>query len=136
MPSSSPTHASGARGSRESESMGTSPAGPPSGAATENVPGAAALAPIPEAISVLPHPLPPSSSSLTASAHGRRTLSTAFVRVGPDGHLTVEQRDGRVLILRNVIMRAKDYCGIAVSGPAKVQYCGSYADVLAARPGG
>lgn len=72
-----------------------------------------------------------------AEAHGRRILSTAFVRVGPDGHLTVELRGGRVLVLRNVVMRPSDYCGMQVAGsPARAKYCGGYAEVAAARPGG
>jgi hypothetical protein len=63
-------------------------------------------------------------------------LSTAFVRVGPDGRLVVELRDGRVLVLRDVVMRAKDYCGVrVVGGKAGGQYCGGYAEVAAARPG-
>jgi hypothetical protein len=63
-------------------------------------------------------------------------LSTAFVMVGPDGRLTVELRDGRVLVLRNVVMRRKDYCGVQVlGGKAGGRYCGGYADVAAARPG-
>jgi hypothetical protein len=57
--------------------------------------------------------------------------------VGPDGLLTVELRNGRVLVLRNVVMRRKDYCGVQVlGGPAGGQYCGGYAEVAAARPGG
>jgi hypothetical protein len=57
--------------------------------------------------------------------------------VGPDGHLTVELRDGRVLVLRNLVMRPKDYCGMQVAGgPARAKYCGGYAEVAAARPGG
>jgi hypothetical protein len=72
-----------------------------------------------------------------AEAEGRRTLSTAFVRVGPDGHLTVELRNGRVLVLRNVTMRPKDYCGEQVlGGRGGGRYCGGYAEVSAARPGG
>ena len=72
-----------------------------------------------------------------AEALGRRILSTAFVRVGPDGHLTVELHDGHVLVLRNVIMRSKDFCGAQVAGePARTKYCGGYAEVAAARPGG
>ena len=72
-----------------------------------------------------------------AEAAGRRELSTAFVRVGPDGHLTVTLRDGRVLVLRDVVMRARDYCGALVAGdPGRTKYCGGYADVVAARPGG
>src|SRR4051794_17113256 len=43
-----------------------------------------------------------------AEAEGRRTLSTAFVRMGPDGHLTVELRDGRAMVLRGVVMRPRD----------------------------
>ena len=72
-----------------------------------------------------------------AEALGRRTLSTAFVRVGPDGHLTVELLDGRVIVLRNVVMGPKDYCGVHVTGnTADTKYCGGYAEVAAARPGG
>lgn len=72
-----------------------------------------------------------------AEAEGRRTLSTAFVMVGPDGHLTVELRNGRALVLRNVVMRPRDYCGAQiVGGQAGKQYCGGYAEVAAARPGG
>jgi hypothetical protein len=64
-------------------------------------------------------------------------LSTAFVMVGPDGHLTVELRTGHVLVLRDVVMRPKDYCGVQVlGGPAGKRYCGGYAEVAAARPGG
>jgi hypothetical protein len=71
-----------------------------------------------------------------AEAQGRQALSTAFVRLGPDGHLTVELRDGRVMVLKNVRVGAKDYCGVPVSDvPASQKFCGSYADVVAARPG-
>ena len=64
-------------------------------------------------------------------------MSTAFVRVGPDGHLTVELRNGRVLVLRNVVMRPKDYCGVqGLGGRGGARYCGDYAEVAAARPGG
>lgn len=72
-----------------------------------------------------------------AEAQGRRTLSTAFVRVGPDGHLTVELHNGHVLVLRDVVMRPRDYCGVQVAGDrARAKYCGGYAEVAAARPGG
>lgn len=71
-----------------------------------------------------------------AEAVGRRTLSTAFVRIGPDGNLTVELKDGRTVVLRDVVMNPKDYCGVQVGGPAaRSKYCGGYADVAAARPG-
>ena len=70
-------------------------------------------------------------------ALGRRTLSTAFVMVGADGHLTVELLDGHVLVLRDVIMGPKNYCGVQVAdNSARTKYCGGYAEVAAARPGG
>jgi hypothetical protein len=88
-------------------------------------------------VSVAENPVPALPADSPAAAEGRRTLSTAFVRVGPDGRLTVELRSGPVLVLRNVVMRRKDYCGEHVlGGPAGAQYCGGYADVAAARPGG
>ena len=71
-----------------------------------------------------------------AAAAGRRILSTAFVRVGPGSHLTVELHDGRVLVLRDVVMRPADYCGVQIRDSARVKYCGGYAEVAAARPGG
>ena len=78
---------------------------------------------------------PPADSP--AEARGRRTLSTAFVRLGPGGHLTVELRDGRMIVLRDVVMRRNDYCGAPVAnGPARARYCGRYGDIIAARPGG
>lgn len=80
-------------------------------------------------------PAPPADSP--AAALGRRIFSTAFVRVGPDGRLTVELHDGQVLVLRDVVMRRQDYCGAHVAGDrAPALYCGGYADVAAARPGG
>lgn len=95
------------------------------------------LGPIPEPVPAAENPVPALPADSPAEAQGRRTLSTAFVRVGPDGHLTVELRNGRVLVLRNVVMRRKDYCGVQVlGGPAGAQYCGGYAEVVAARPGG
>ena len=63
-------------------------------------------------------------------------MSTAFVRVGPDGHLTVELRNGRAMVLRDVVMRPRDYCGVQVGGSAGKKYCGGYGDIAAARPGG
>ena len=99
-------------------------------------PARAAVAPIPEPVSAAANPLPAAADS-PAEAQGRRTLSTAFVRVGPDGQLTVELRDGRVLILRDVVMRPRDYCGLRVAAGAKgARYCGGYAEVAGARPGG
>jgi hypothetical protein len=93
----------------------------------------AAVGPIPEPVSAAEN----LAADSAAEAQGRRTLSTAFVRVGPDGHLTIERLNGAVSVLRNVIMRPKDYCGVQVfGGSAGKRYCGSYAEVAAARPGG
>ena len=70
-----------------------------------------------------------------AEAWGRRTLSTAFVRLGAGEYLTVELRDGRTLVLRDVVLRRKDYCGMQVrDGAAGRRYCGGYGDIAAARP--
>jgi hypothetical protein len=72
-----------------------------------------------------------------AEAQGRRILSTAFVRVGPDGQLRIELRDGSSMVLRDVVMGRKEYCGTQVAGaPKGKRYCGGYAEVSAARPGG
>jgi hypothetical protein len=57
--------------------------------------------------------------------------------MGPDGHLTVELRDGRAMVLRDVVMRPRDFCGVQVLGDsAGAKYCGGYGEVAAARPGG
>lgn len=98
--------------------------------------GRAAVGPIPEPVSVAQNPLLSLRADSRAAALGRRTLSTAFVRVGPDGRLTVELRNGRVLVLRNVVMRSRDYCGVnELAGSAGANYCGGYAEVAAAWPG-
>lgn len=77
------------------------------------------------------------SRDTPAEARGRKIVSTAFVMIGPDGQLTVELRDGRVLELRDVTMGPRDYCGRPVSDtPTGKRYCGKYDDVAAARPGG
>lgn len=89
-------------------------------------------APISDAENAVPAP----PQNLDASALGRRTLTTAFVRVGPDGYLTVKLRDGRTLILRNIVMRPNDYCGRLIYAKLPgTKYCGSYADVAIASPG-
>ena len=99
-------------------------------------PALAARGPIPEPVSVADNPLPGSRADTPEEALGRRTLSTAFVRVGPGERLTVELRSGRVVELRDVVMRPKDYCGVPVSGSAGARFCGGYADIASARPGG
>ena len=91
--------------------------------------------PVPEAAAE--NPAPAARADSPAEAEGRRTLSTAFVRVGPDGHLTVELRNGRAMVLRDVVMRPRDFCGVQVlGGSAGTRYCGGYGDIAAARPGG
>ena len=124
--------ASGDTGAGDRKSLAPSPAGQDPGDRAQAIQG-----PIQEAVSAAENPghaMPDDLSTVTA---GRRTLSTAFVRIGPDGHLTVELHDGRVLVLRDIVMRAGEYCGAQVQGgsPGK-RYCGRYADVAAARPGG
>lgn len=97
----------------------------------------AAQGPMPEPASAAENPAPAPLADSHAAASGRRILSTAFVRVGPDGHLTVELQDGRAVVLRDVVMGPKSYCGIQVAGgPSHAKYCGEYAEVIAARPGG
>lgn len=97
----------------------------------------AAVGPSPAPVSAAENPLPAGPADSPLAAQGRRTLSTAFVQVGPDGLLTVQLRDGRILLLRNVVMRPNDYCGAQASGSsAGKQYCGGYADVAEARPNG
>lgn len=106
-----------------------------SGTNVESSSGRGVGAPEPEAIAKKSAPGPLGDSP--TEAQGRLILSTAFVRLGPGGHLTVELRNGRVLALRDVVMRARDYCGVQVAGdPARAKYCGGYAEVAAARPGG
>jgi hypothetical protein len=101
----------------------------------------AARGPIPTPVSAAEDPAsvpkPAMSVDSPAEALGRRILSTAFVRVGPDDNLTVELHNGHVLVLQNMVMRRKDYCGVQVlEGLGGTKYCGRYADVVAARPGG
>lgn len=67
-------------------------------------------------------------------AEGRLILSTALVRVGPDRLLTVVTTDGRTLLLRDVTMHARNYCG--VEQPGDRRFCEGYANIAEARPGG
>lgn len=105
-----------------------------SSAPAQSVPRGAALGPAVQPISAAGNSLPADSA---AEALGRRTLSTAFVRVGPDGLVTVQLHGGRTLVLRNLVMRRKKFCGSLLAGErAGTEYCGGYAEVAAARPGG
>ena len=102
--------------------------------------GQAALGPMSQPVSAaanpVPAPSPVAAANSSAEASGRRTLSTAFVRVGPDGILTVDLRDGRVVVLRDLVMRPDHYDGVQiVGGRPGGRYRGAYADVAAARPG-
>jgi hypothetical protein len=137
MPKSSPDSGTTAQGSSEAGSDGQASGAPnPTGRGAGNQ-ERAALGPVPQPVSAAENRVPAASADSPAEAQGRRTLSTAFVRVGPDGHLTVELRNGRVLVLRGVVMRPRDYCGLHVAGgSARGRYCGGYAEVAAARPGG
>lgn len=92
---------------------------------------------LPEPASAAVNPAPGPRADSPAEAQGRRTLSTAFVMMGADGHLTVELRNGRAMVLRDVVMGPREYCGLLVlGGSAGKRYCGGYGDVAAARPGG
>lgn len=91
---------------------------------------------MPEPVSAAENPAPAPQPTLSLEAQGRRTLSTAFVMVDPNGYLTVRLRDGQVVVLRDVVMRPADYCGVrALGGKPGARYCGRYADVVAASPG-
>ncbi len=116
----------------EVEAAGREPAG--GGARSRE---RAAAGPSPEPVSAAENPAPVAAADSPAAAQGRRILSTGFVRVGPDGHLTVTLRNARVLVLRDVVMRRKDYCGAYVlGGKAGARYCGEYSEIAAAKPGG
>jgi hypothetical protein len=97
----------------------------------------AAQGPIPAPVSAAENLAPAMPADSREAGQGRRTLSTAFVRVGPDRHLAIELRDGRVLVLRDMVMGPAEYCGVQVlDGLAGKRYCGGYADVASANPGG
>ena len=104
----------------------------------------AAQGPLPEVVSAAENlalvPALTVPADLSADALGRRKLSTAFVRMGPNDYLTVELRNGHVLALRNVVMHPKKYCGAQVpDAPRTVNYCGLYSDIAAVQasvPGG
>lgn len=79
---------------------------------------------------------PTKSTDGVYEEQGRRILSTAFVRIGPDGRLLVRERDGRQFLLHDVTMQAKSYCGRLVSGSkSDERHCGKYRNVVAVRSG-
>jgi hypothetical protein len=131
----SPVPEAAARDPRETgpEGHGAADPGPTGRGAGDRA--QAARGSLPEPASAAEGPAPLADSP--AEAQGRRTLSTAFVMVGADGHLTVELRNGRAMVLRDVVMRPRDFCGVqALGGSAGTRYCGGYGEVAAARPGG
>jgi len=135
MPSPSPIVASSVENPSKTASEGQASAAPGSTVGTTGNPKQTAQGPIPEPVSTADSPAPGLADS-PAEARGRRILSTAFVRVGPDGYLTVDLNDGSVLVLRDVVMRPKDYCGTRLLGKKPgARHCGSYANITAARPG-
>lgn len=69
------------------------------------------------------------------AARGRQIVSTAFVRLGPDGLMELETRDGRRMVLRGVTMTPHTVCGITVArGTTGKRRCIDYAQVTQARP--
>jgi len=132
----SPLSTSAARESRDTRSGSQGSDVPIPRGRGDNIAGAA-QGPVPEPESAAENPAPAPPTDTAAEARGRRTLSTAFVMLGPGGHLTVELSGGRAIILRDVVMRRKDYCGTEVLGRAEgAHFCGRYDEVVAARPGG
>jgi len=132
-----PDQANVRQGSAEAASGGrdSSPSKPADHASRDQE--RAAVAPPLELPSQAGKPLRRGWGDSPTEAFGRRILSTAFVQVGPDGLLTVKLHSGGSLVLRNVVMNPKDYCGTQVSGGKPGgKYCGGYAEVAAARPGG
>lgn len=137
MPSSNHVLGTTVQGSSEPSSDRNVSAAPDSGGRGVGNPAPAVMRPTPEPEAMAKTSAPGQLADSPAEARGRLILSTAFVRVGPGGHLTVELRNGRVLALRDVVMRPREYCGMQVAGDtAPTQYCGGYAEVAAARPGG
>jgi hypothetical protein len=100
--------------------------------------GAAQQGPIPDPVSAAanPHPLTAAGphGGTNAAARGRRIVSTAFVRLGPDGLMQLETRDGRRLTLRGVTMEPRAVCGVTVAERAGKRQCINYTQVTQARP--
>ena len=121
------------------------PSGPAASVMNEEMVTQAAPGPIPEPVSAADNLLPGTSSVSAAEprdgagkaagnafVEGRRIVSTAFVRLGPGGHLLVTMRDRREVALRDVIMEKRQFCGTSLDGQG-THYCYPYAEVVAAR---
>lgn len=101
--------------------------------------GVAQQGPIPEPVSAAANPHPSTGAAARGeaepAARGRRIVSTAFVRLGPDGQMLVRTRKGRVLVLRSVTMEQRAVCGVAAAeSMAGKRRCIDYAQVTQARP--
>jgi hypothetical protein len=132
-----PVPETAARESRETNTEGHGSAAPSPTGRGAGERAQATQGSLPEPVSAAENPAQAPRADSPAEAEGRRTLSTAFVRMGADGHLTVELRNGRAMVLRDVVMRPRDYCGVrGPGGSAGTRYCGGYGDIAAARPGG
>src|SRR3954469_12013475 len=94
----SPVSGTAARESSKTDNEGQASAAPsPTGRGTGDR-AQATKGSLPEAMSAAGSAAPAPRADSPAQAQGRRTLSTAFVRVGPDGRLTVELRNGRAIV--------------------------------------
>lgn len=68
------------------------------------------------------------------AGQGRRLLTAAFVRMGPEGRLTADLRDGRTVLLHGVTMHPAKFCGIRTDGAnAGTRFCARYGEVVGAR---
>lgn len=108
---------------------------------------AAVTAPMPQPVSVIDNPYPDTAASPSAkpdadtdtdmAAQGRRTVSTAFVRLGPGGHLLLVLRNGSDAVLSGVTMEQRAVCGVAVAssldGRLGKRQCYKYAEIANAR---
>jgi hypothetical protein len=106
---------------------------------------AAVTAPMPQRVSVIDNPYPDTAASPSAkpdadadmTAQGRRAVSTAFVRLGPGGHLLLTLRNGSDAVLSGVTMEQRAVCGVAVvsslDGQPGNRQCHKYAEIANAR---
>jgi len=71
------------------------------------------------------------------AAQGRRAVSTAFVRLGPSGHLLLTLRNGSNALLSGVTMEQRAVCGVAVAssldGRLGKRQCYKFAEIANAR---
>lgn len=104
---------------------------------------AAATAPMPQPGSVVDNPYldtavsPSAKPDADMAAQGRQAVSTAFVRLGPGGHLLLTLRNGSDAVLSGVTMEQRAVCGVAVvrslGGQPGKRQCYDYAEIANAR---